>query len=483
MSPVALLLCDSLAGTAAAASRWQQEDFASEAIQLESIYTLSVSQPEQAARQLWGQLQDQPLPASLIGQTPVVLRQQMASLVDSTAPSTPPVQWQMHTSGDTLIGFTAAGRYTPLPGIANFRAALRQLSKQLPQLQVQGPSRGELDATHLLGSDLARLQLEISAGVGDLEKQLKGPEEAPVAWAVGLSAVCLVAILTLLMLYYHKPVRVVPIMTAGYFADQPGHNRLVPESMLALGAAMGSYEKSMPRRLPVCDAGITQLQEISEESTGIKAAMFKIHGMCVLAFKANEANAPASSATQVPSRLTTVGCRSLSNTDVSHSGDGHCRVSAAVLDSFRSIHARVDAYVNESCPLHTRLLTVGHSQGGALATVVAYALGGERKVDSITFGSPKVGDRQFAHYYKMRVGATLRFVEVMQGMLGHRYEDEMATVPSDLRGFEHVVMPTHLKCVSGEHKCHLLTFYHESLEHQLQQHAMKDNCTTYAAQN
>jgi predicted lipase len=60
------------------------------------------------------------------------------------------------------------------------------------------------------------------------------------------------------------------------------------------------------------------------------------------------------------------------------------------------------------------VICVGHSLGGALATICAFEMAHRFKsqisLQTYTFGCPRVGDRDFAREYDRRVPFTFRFV-------------------------------------------------------------------------
>lgn len=79
------------------------------------------------------------------------------------------------------------------------------------------------------------------------------------------------------------------------------------------------------------------------------------------------------------------------------------------------------------------IIVTGHSLGGALATICALDLQfndhNDMEIECITFGSPRVGNRAFAHSYNLRVPVTYRLV------YGH---DTVCKVPPKILGYEHV---------------------------------------------
>lgn len=74
-----------------------------------------------------------------------------------------------------------------------------------------------------------------------------------------------------------------------------------------------------------------------------------------------------------------------------------------------------------------RAVLTGHSLGGAMATLAAASL--SRVLEVVTFGCPRVGDRQFAKSYLVGGPPTTRYV--------HRF-DPVPLVPAWLTGWRHV---------------------------------------------
>ena len=137
--------------------------------------------------------------------------------------------------------------------------------------------------------------------------------------------------------------------------------------------------------------------------------------------------------------------------------DAYLTVNSAVIQWLEKM-----ATSKDSCP--SRLHIAGHSLGGALATLAAVDLThrGWQVVAVVTFGSPKVGQRQFRELYEQLQlsKCTVRFVN---------QADPVPWVPPSNWDFEHVVEDFALgsgKWPSG--KSHLMEGSAKSYLHTLQ---------------
>lgn len=111
------------------------------------------------------------------------------------------------------------------------------------------------------------------------------------------------------------------------------------------------------------------------------------------------------------------------------------RVHAGFFHEFSEVWDQVKAHVVELFPQKPSLFVTGHSLGGAVATLMAAAIAAEMKtsVRVVTFGSPRVGDAEFASFYNALVPDTTRVVHD---------KDLVPRVP--VFGFEHVAGLLHL---------------------------------------
>jgi pimeloyl-ACP methyl ester carboxylesterase len=78
-----------------------------------------------------------------------------------------------------------------------------------------------------------------------------------------------------------------------------------------------------------------------------------------------------------------------------------------------------------------KITYVGHSLGGALATVLALhtrIMHPQSRVSLVTYGSPRVGDRRFARLFDEQVSESIRIVATFP-CKGRTYADAVATVP------------------------------------------------------
>jgi hypothetical protein len=93
------------------------------------------------------------------------------------------------------------------------------------------------------------------------------------------------------------------------------------------------------------------------------------------------------------------------------SGDTSMQVHSGFLGAYQSVREAVINIVKKN-PL-PKVVTVGHSLGGALAILsaldIAFNVPG-KVVSCYTFGAPKVGNASFAKTYQEKVTQTFRFV-------------------------------------------------------------------------
>jgi hypothetical protein len=88
-----------------------------------------------------------------------------------------------------------------------------------------------------------------------------------------------------------------------------------------------------------------------------------------------------------------------------------------------------------------KLEITGHSQGGAAATIAsAFAKEKYGVADPkvVTFGSPSVGDKQFAKMYNSRVNDNTRVVNSYTNMFGQKKNEVVPSVPFPVMGYQHV---------------------------------------------
>lgn len=135
-----------------------------------------------------------------------------------------------------------------------------------------------------------------------------------------------------------------------------------------------------------------------------------------------------------------------------------------------SLFAKIGAYISPFSPyFYVRHITVvGHSLGGAMATLHSFELMYAMRhnlfsffsqVESIgvrTFGSPKVGDALFTTAFNDLTQTSRRYVN----HLGETEDvDFVTTMPPDMLGFKHVDQDVALSCtLNSSLKCHSITF-------------------------
>ena len=84
-------------------------------------------------------------------------------------------------------------------------------------------------------------------------------------------------------------------------------------------------------------------------------------------------------------------------------------VHSGFSEQFFSVHKHLEASIKES----ESIVFCGHSLGGALATIgsLYYSFQyPDKDIACVTFGSPRVGDAQFASYFDERITDSIRYV-------------------------------------------------------------------------
>lgn len=113
--------------------------------------------------------------------------------------------------------------------------------------------------------------------------------------------------------------------------------------------------------------------------------------------------------------------------------DKRIRVHHGFADQYDGLRERVMECMKE----RKRILVLGHSLGGALATICALdcALHTTSDVDCVSFGSPRTGNKTFAKYFKKNVETSVRCVH---------NRDIVTCLPLPLR-FRHVTGAMNLR--------------------------------------
>jgi hypothetical protein len=93
------------------------------------------------------------------------------------------------------------------------------------------------------------------------------------------------------------------------------------------------------------------------------------------------------------------------------SGDSRILVHAGFRDKLKSIEHTLQEEVGKSLTEIDRIILTGHSLGGALATLASPLLAEKFpsiSIQCISFGSPRVGNRAFSHWFNAKLHSNLR---------------------------------------------------------------------------
>lgn len=123
------------------------------------------------------------------------------------------------------------------------------------------------------------------------------------------------------------------------------------------------------------------------------------------------------------------------------------RVHRGFLRAYKSVREKVHEIAKQFIVHPKPVLILGHSLGGALATLCAVDIqynmregdlqDVQRNVYVFTFGSPRVGNRAFAQSYRRRIKRTWRYWGSF---------DIVAAVPPTFFGYQHVTKGFGLRC-------------------------------------
>ncbi len=140
-----------------------------------------------------------------------------------------------------------------------------------------------------------------------------------------------------------------------------------------------------------------------------------------------------------------------------------------VLNLLRSTyHAALQQLITGTTTTVKNIYVVGHSKGGALATLASLDLARKfpryaSTIRTITFGSPKVGDGAFVDAFNQAIGGRSTRYVTTSLVTG---DDAVTNVP--LRGYRHVEGRKYLACPFYSEKrtslvCHLISQYAKAL--------------------
>jgi hypothetical protein len=111
--------------------------------------------------------------------------------------------------------------------------------------------------------------------------------------------------------------------------------------------------------------------------------------------------------------------------------DSHHVVNDWFAKDFKRIEIFLRPILEKWSPKAERIICTGSGLGGAIATIAGPYIGElfKRKCDVITFGSPKVGSKDFIEWYKLHVDKTCRLVYT---------NDPLPYLPLNRKDMEHV---------------------------------------------
>jgi len=129
-----------------------------------------------------------------------------------------------------------------------------------------------------------------------------------------------------------------------------------------------------------------------------------------------------------------------------------CRVHSGFYSSYKQVRDHITKATKDK----SRVIIAGHSLGGAIATLASFELATanqDLELYCVTFGSPRVGNRNFAGKFNKRVKESYRLV----------YRDDAVTkLPNSLLLFKHV------KTLYQSSKRRFLTYFGRPGDHDME---------------
>ncbi|XP_046857413.1 lipase-like isoform X2 [Xenia sp. Carnegie-2017] len=119
-------------------------------------------------------------------------------------------------------------------------------------------------------------------------------------------------------------------------------------------------------------------------------------------------------------------------------GCPNCKVHSGFFQYYNLLETQMFEKVKALSDKHpgSKIIVTGHSLGGAIATLAAVDLvNAKHTVDLITFGSPRVGNKEFAQY----IDTTVKGLDLRVTYKG----DPVTDLPPKIIGYRHVGQEIH----------------------------------------
>ena len=146
-------------------------------------------------------------------------------------------------------------------------------------------------------------------------------------------------------------------------------------------------------------------------------------------------------------------------------------------NGFYAIYNKIKVKLKELINNYKYVTFIGHSLGGAIATIAAVEIAYENSsihCYCCTFGSPRVGDREFAQSFRHYISFHRRYVDPLDGI---------TRLPLSFRfRFTHVSKPIYIRdlcCFISLIRPHFIQHYHDQLEKDYRFNERKQSIVNY----